>query len=280
MNPTKISFPPNTQDVKSILCIDFDGTLIDNQNRIHPQDVEVFVNFPKSILPVMTTGRDIRSIKKALQEQGIFTGTSFPLPGVYMNGGVTYLPGELICQIHPFSLDTRSALISLANQFPHTAFNFFGLDMAYLINPNPFGRRIANNHLLIFKEVNSADVPENIIKVLVLEPDGEMLNAVKTASKGLSAEIATSLPYAFEINPPGITKAASVADLVKTLGVSDRPIFAVGDAENDLTLFRLAQTSFAPTTAHPSVLERADYLIPRNPQGILTPILDHIHAVH
>jgi hydroxymethylpyrimidine pyrophosphatase-like HAD family hydrolase len=72
---------------RAILCIDFDGTLIDEQIHIHPADVEILELFPATIQPVMTTGRDLRSVKSIFQNHGVFKAIPFPWPGVFMNGG-------------------------------------------------------------------------------------------------------------------------------------------------------------------------------------------------
>jgi len=262
---------------RAILCMDFDGTLIDHDVHIHPRDVEILSAFPKHIQLVMTTGRNLGSVKSIFQEHGLFTGLPFPLPGVFMNGGLTYQPGEVICHIHPFSPQARQAVINLAVSFSKTAFTFFGIDRVYLVNPNPFGREIGQIHHLTLQETDPAGLPGVIIKVMVLEPDPQMMKQVKQGSRRLPATMATSLPYTYEINPLGINKASSLKSLLKTLNLEDIPIHVAGDAENDLTLFSMAHTSFAPTTSHPKALEHADQLIPRDEDGLLAPILNQIN---
>lgn len=260
----------------AILCIDFDGTLIDDDIRIHPADVEILKSFPATIQPVMTTGRDLRSVKSIFQDHGVYKGIPFPWPGVFMNGGLTLLPGEKPFQKHVFNQETRQAVIALANSFTKTAFTFFGLDRVDLVNPNSFGLYISKAHHLNAKAVIATELPAEIIKVMVVEPDTTALDQVRNYSKIIKAEMATSLPYAYEINPPGINKAASLMALLKEMHMDHIPIYAAGDAENDLALFQLAQTSFAPTEAHPKALSRADHHIQRAKNGLLAPIIAQI----
>jgi hydroxymethylpyrimidine pyrophosphatase-like HAD family hydrolase len=189
---------------------------------------------------------------------------------------LTLLPGEKPYQKHVFNQETRQTVIALANTFSETAFTFFGFDKVYLVNPNSFGQHISNAHHLNAKVVIAAELPAEIIKVMVLEPDPIALDQVRDYSKKIMAEMATSLPYAYEINPPGINKAASLMALLKEMHMDHIPIYAAGDAENDLALFELAQTSFAPTDAHPKVLQRADHHISRAESGLLAPIMEHI----
>ncbi|MBW6467152.1 MAG: Cof-type HAD-IIB family hydrolase [Brevefilum sp.] len=264
---------------QAILCMDLDGTLVDEQVRLHPNDVDILSHFPKNILPVIATGRDLQSVKSILQENGLYLNMPFPLAGVYMNGGVTYLPGEVICQTKTFSPQARQAVISLADSFPRTAFTFFGVNQVYLVNPNPFGREVGQMHHFTLQETDLTGLPDEIVKVMVVESDPNLMIKVKQSSQGLPATMATSLAYTYEINPLGINKADGLLRLLKTLHLDGIPIFAAGDAENDLCLFAAAHTSFAPTTAYPQVMEQADQLITRDQAGLLTHILKHIQLL-
>jgi hydroxymethylpyrimidine pyrophosphatase-like HAD family hydrolase len=193
-----------------------------------------------------------------------------------MNGGVTYLPGEAISQTKTFSPQARQAVINLADNFPQTAFTFFGVNQVYLVNPNPFGRKIGQINHFILQETDLAGLPDEIVKVMVVESNPKLMRKVKQESQCLSATLATSLSYTYEINPLGINKADGLLRLLKSLHQDGIPIYAAGDAENDLCLFAVAHTSFAPTTAYPIVVEQADQLITRDEEGLLTPILKQI----
>ena len=263
---------------QAILCVDLDGSLVDEQLSFHPNDVDIFSDFPKNILPVIATGRDLQSVKSIFQENGLYVDTPLPLAGVYMNGGVTYLPGEAICQTKTFSPQARLAVINLADSFPNTAFTFFGVNQVYLVNPNPFGREIGQMHHFTLQETDLPGLPDEIVKVMVIESDQQLMVKVKLESQGLPATMASSLSYTFEINPLGINKADGLLRLLKTLRLDGIPIYAAGDAENDLCLFVIAHTSFAPTTAYPQVKEQADQLITREEEGLLAPILKQIQS--
>ncbi len=276
MMPRKPPFSSHSSQIQAILCLDFDGTLIDDLARLHPKDVTHLANFPATIQPLITTGRDLRSVKSILKAHGLFKGIPFPLPGVFMNGGVAYSPGEQVCLVQAFPPESHAALVDLTQMFPNTSFTFFTVDCVYLVNPNAFSRNLMKAHHLDGQETSPTELGGEIIKVMVLEPERLPMRNVKRYAQTLPVTTATSLPYAFEINPPGITKAATLTHLLKALHLDDRPIFAAGDAENDLPLFQLAHISFAPATAHPKALERADHLINCNQDGLLGPILEHI----
>ena len=262
----------------AILCLDIDGTLLDSNEQVHTNDVWILQHLPPDIQLILTTGRPLHSAKPALQMNGVFQEQGLPIPGVYMNGGVAYFPNEQLCFENPLSTETGQVLYQLSTRFPDSEFVFFTVSEAFLANRTPFGDRVVKNHHINAIGEVSGDLPEKIIKVLVLNEDPEALEKIRQATRGLNAEMAYSLSYIFEFNPPGITKGATLLQLLKGLAMENRPIFAAGDGENDLSLFALAKRSFAPDSARPAILAQADQIIPRNKNGLLLPILEQIRS--
>jgi 5-amino-6-(5-phospho-D-ribitylamino)uracil phosphatase len=261
---------------KTILGIDVDGTLIDSNEKIHPKDVALLQNFPGEIQPILTTGRSLHGAKGVLQQNGLFEDEPLPLPGVFMNGGAAYHAEEKLLIQHSFSPHTRQTLVELASKYPDASFSFFTLKDVYLVNPTPFAQHISQLHHLEANEVGANEIPKELIKLMILDQDRTALAKIKHQTKDWDVESAYSLPYALEINPRGVTKANSLKDLLREMQLRGLPIFSVGDGENDLSLFRLSQMRFAPASAHPEILKRADHIIQRDKDGLLGPVLDFL----
>jgi len=83
----------------------------------------------------------------------------------------------------------------------------------------------------------------------------------------------TSIEYnksAVMVLPPGATKGTGLERLLTLCGLSPRNLAAFGDAENDLSMLRLAEVSVAVADAVPAVIETADVLATApGPQGVL-----------
>ena len=265
-----------TPQPQAILCLDIDGTLLDSNEQIHPRDIQVMQHFPPEVQLILTTGRPLHSAKPVLQMNGIFQKQKLPIPGVFMNGGVAYFPNEQLCLENPLSQETAQAIFELSKHFPLSEFVFFTVSDAYLANRTTFGDQVVKNHHINAVGEMSDDLPDKIIKVLAFNNDLKELDMIRRATRDLNAEMASSLPYIFEFNPPGVTKGATLLQLLEILAMDNLPIFAAGDGENDLSLFRLAKRSFAPETALPAILERADQVIKRNINGLLLPIFEQI----
>lgn len=262
--------------VKTVLCLDIDGTLTDRQGKIHPGDAAILNNFPGSIQPIFATGRSLSSARGVLREYGIFPTGLFPHPGVFLNGGVALLPGEqpVVEQFLPH--DLREEFIRLSNAFPNTTFTFFSITEVFLINPTPFGWLISERDYLSAKETAHSNIPDLIVKVMVIEEDLEIIAKIKDLTRHLQAEMGTSLPYLFEVNAPGINKARTLSQLLHLMGLEQVPIYAAGDGENDLAMMEITERFFAPITANEHVRNQATRIIDPQKEGILAPILAEI----
>jgi Cof subfamily protein (haloacid dehalogenase superfamily) len=265
--------------IQAVLCLDIDGTLIDSHEQVHPKDHEILKDFPEHIQPVIATGRSLPSVKGVLQNNGLFNTEKFPLPAVFMNGGIGYLPHEEICIKHAFSTENRVALVELSEDFPNSTFMFFTADSAHPVNLNDFGRQISKLHFLGTNQALPTELPDEIIKVVILNEDRRQLAAIAEKTRGMDAEMGYSLPYAYEINPSGITKGSTLLALLKAMHLDHLPIFAAGDAENDISLFKVSTMSFAPVTALPEIRNLADHVIERDGNGLISPILNQIESV-
>ncbi|MBG0783482.1 MAG: HAD family phosphatase [Anaerolineaceae bacterium] len=262
---------------QAILCLDIDGTLLDSDKKIHPNDVRLLQDFPPEIQLILATGRPLHSAKPALQANGVFTQPRLPIPGVFMNGGAAYFPNEELCITRPLSQETVEEIYLLSKDFPDSEFVFFSVSKAYLANRTPYGDMLVKDHFINVVGEISGEPPENIIKILTLSDDPDTLALIRQATRHLDAEMVYSLPTIFEFNPPGVTKGATLKQLLLALAMDTLPIFAAGDGENDLALLSIAKRAFAPANAHPAVLEQANVIIPRNKNGLLEPILENIN---
>lgn len=65
-----------------------------------------------------------------------------------------------------------------------------------------------------------------------------------------------------DLLPPGIDKAAGVTALIRYLGIEPEEVMCCGDAENDLSMLRLAGVSVVPANGLPAARRLATYHAP------------------
>ena len=256
-----------------ILCFDLDGTLLDSDDRIHPQDAELLsrANLPALLIP--TTGRSLGSVRQTFVENSLFTGQKLPLPLVLLNGSLLYLPGEVEAAYHPFPPDVQKALLDIPAAFPDIVFFFFTRAAIYELNPNAFGRWSAQRYKYTVQDFDASARSLAFSKMLGLSPEPDALDAFARHATQLPVEGAYSLPTIYELNAPGISKAGGVQQLLAHLGRAGEPFYAAGDGENDRQLLEAAALAFAPRRASQAIQQIASQLIDVPHEGLLAPML-------
>lgn len=78
------------------------------------------------------------------------------------------------------------------------------------------------------------------------------------------AAVHRSQPYYLDVTPPGSDKGSFVADLGRRLGIARERIATLGDAANDIALFRESGLSIAMGNAAPTVRQAASQVTASN----------------
>jgi hypothetical protein len=106
---------------------------------------------------------------------------------------------------------------------------------------------------------------EPIFKVLVASPDSSNLQFLRRELTPLwesHFSITTSGHSFLEFMAPGVSKGAALARLAAARGITRDQIIAIGDSENDLSMFAVAGFPVAVANAIPAVLQAAHLIVP------------------
>lgn len=101
--------------------------------------------------------------------------------------------------------------------------------------------------------------------------------ALRRALEGTGATILHHGEKWCEVLPPGVNKGSGVERLLRGLGgngVAASEVLALGDAENDVEMLRLAGIGAAMGNAQPAAREAADVIVPSNAED---GVADAIH---
>lgn len=262
----------------AFVCIDFDGTLVDDEGRIHPVDVEVLAN-ERSVTFVPATGRPLHSVRRTLERHGLFVGRPIPFPLVLENGSAVYLENEVLLERHSFEPDLQEELMRAVRASARTSFVLFSLDEARVLRPNETLWALVRRFDLDAQTFDPDEkLPQPLCKIAVTAEDPETLCAFREGLSGLPLEQSYSLPDMLEVSPVGVHKGRGLNVLLKKAGRTDAEVVVVGDGENDLALFDQADLSFAPHDSPPAIQARADHVLDLSEEGLLTPILREIQT--
>jgi HAD superfamily hydrolase (TIGR01484 family) len=256
-----------------VICFDLDGTLIDPQGCIHPQDAALLMSDNPKACHIPTTGRSLDGVKSNFAKFGIFKGSILPFPLVMQNGALLYHPGEVFAAHFPFEPGLQTALIQLAEGFPNVCSFFLDINEIHVMWANPFGLEAAQQYQFTTCPFTAASRKHSFSKLMFLSPDHDALRAIASAGESLPLQGVFSMETIYEFPPSGITKASGVKTILKMLGMEDVAVYAAGDGENDLEMLRMADVSFAPSTSPAVVQVECDHIIDVRREGLLRPIL-------
>ncbi len=260
-----------------VLSIDLDGTLLIEEREVHPKDADL-LRQPLPVTLVFATGRSLESARRVLERAGLYRDEPLPFPLVLQNGAAIYRPGEVLEDYFPIPPEAEAYLHALVPQFPGAAFLWQGLDGAYLEEITPFGLQAAERFGFLPRPLSDAPAGQGFGKLMCLSDQREVLQAFAQATQGLPVEGSFSLNVIYEVTRQGVNKGFGLRALLPRLGLKQVKIVAVGDGDNDVPMFACADLAIAPLNASPLARAHAHHLIDRQPQGLLTPIFDLLHA--
>ncbi|WP_166397781.1 HAD family hydrolase [Rubrobacter marinus] len=262
----------------TIVCLDFDGTLVDDEGRIHPADVELLAN-ERSVAFVPATGRPLHSVRRTFERYELFVGRPIPFPLVLENGAAVYDENEELRAQRCFDPDLQDALMRVVLASTGANFLIYSLDEVGLLRPDEKLLSLVRRFDMDPQPFDP-DAMKPLTKVAATAGDLETLRAFEASTAGLPLELTYSLPNVLELTPVGVHKGQGLATLLDGTERADAggEVVVAGDGENDLALFDLATLSFAPADSPPEIRARADRVLDVRKEGLLTPILREVRA--
>ena len=259
-----------------IICFDMDGTLLNEQGRIHPSDVALLASPQPPALFIPCTGRPLHSIRCGFARNGLYSAQPIPLHMVLQNGALRLAPHERLLALNAFEPGVQKELLALATRFPGVMSLFLDSSEIYLLYSNPFGLQLSSGFDFDLRPLSEADPAASFTKVMCMSDSRSALDAIAAIVASWPVESAFSMPVLLEITNKNVNKATGIMALLQGIGMSDQPLYAAGDGENDLPIFRIAAASFAPVTAPDAIKSAATHIIDVSQNGLLAPILDLI----
>ena len=263
----------NNRRKHPIFCFDFDGTLLNENEQIHSDDLP-YIKEENAFIPVAATGRTLDSVKRVLAKNSLFIGEKIPFPMILMNGGAVFGFYEELVQYTAFQPQIQYQVLERLTNDTEIAFLLMGLEKNYIYSPTPFGIAACKRYDFDFEElvsIDEVDVP--ISKVMCYSENADALAAVKDRYIQLEVEGAYSMPTIFELTPPGINKGKGYQLLIDGLHLDPVLTAAVGDGENDLQLLAQVELTFTPDHAPEEVKNKAQFNFHRETHGIFAPVL-------
>ena len=258
------------------VACDLDGTLVRSDGTVSARTVGALEACERAGITVaFVTGRPIRWLAP------IVAATGHRGVAVCANGAVVYdLALEQVLAVRAITpADARAIVRAVRAAVPGGAFGVESL--------GGFGREAG--YRLRYRDDGPAPAPvedllagsDPILKILYRVEDAkadEMLAAARPALAGLGEPVhSNSADCMLEIAAPGVSKAATLADLVAAAGFAPQDVVAFGDMPNDVPMLAWAGHGVAVANAHPRVIEVADEVTGSNDDDGVAQVLEQVY---
>lgn len=251
-----------------LVAIDLDGTLLTDDKKISPHNLEVLKKAKaQGVKVVLCTGRPLAAITPFIEQLGLNE------PGDYsitFNGGLVQKndTGEILSKSALTLADVQrisQLMVELA-----LPVDVLSEELVLQLPTAPDYPSIYPqlNGLLTFQSAKLADLTEDgLYNKVVMAYDQDYLDqqiAKIPAQYKEDYEVIKTRSNLLEFMPKGVTKAFGLAYLAAHLGLTSDEIMALGDEENDLSMIEYAGMGVAMANAVEKVRRAADYITASN----------------
>lgn len=256
-----------------LICTDLDGTLLRNDNTISEENLKA-IEFFKLEGGTFTfiTGRMpffVSNMYNAVKPNAPF--------GCVNGGGLyDYQKGEYVwMSVMP---DNVTELIKCVDEkFPHIGIQVNTFYKTYFCKENETMKNFRKSTKLPNLVCRYNEVSEPIAKIVFgSESDEEILHIKETLMAHPLAkefDFIRSEKTLFEILPKGVGKGTAITKLTEYLGFDINKTVAIGDYDNDISMFKTAKIGIAVSNACKAAIEAADYITVSNEEDAIAKVI-------
>ena len=249
------------------LAVDVDGTLVDHTFEIRPRNLEALRRvIAGGCRVIIATGRMYRSALKYAEA----IGTEEPMI-CYQGAVVRSRAGEILREWPVPPAEAVAALEMARAQDLHI--NLYRDDAFYVERMGWGAKRyaaVAQMEPQVVPDLMELAQQGSTKIVFVDKPERlRELEPLVRRTVEPRARVTFSLPDFLEVVEATASKGAALAFICEAAGIRPSEVIAVGDAPNDVEMFRYAGLALAPRTSFPEALAEADAIIaPPGEDGI------------
>ncbi len=271
-----------------LIAIDLDGTLINNQHEISTENINAIKQAQaQGHTVVIGTGRayfDVQEIFKKTHLSLYIIGAngatahspsgtpilSVPMPDEDSERIATWLEAnniyyEVFCEHAIYTLDGSQDILfqevkDLEHHVSKEEFQFINMHLKKQLSQS--GYAFMNS----FEEIFQAQ--EKIYNILAYSfINQKRLAGVDAFKDEKDLTLVTSSPFNFELEHKEASKGNALTYLAKVLNLDLDQSLAIGDSENDISMFKVVSNSFAMDNASEDVKKHAKYVTSSNDEN-------------
>lgn len=259
-----------------LLAVDVDGTLLHSDKSLPPHNVRAILAVEEHGLPVsLVTGRSIFSLRHILASLDLDT------PFIGSGGAIIAHPKtEAMIDFRPLERPDLEIVVAVCRSLRVAQFFYMSEGIYYEATPDMLEGWTHSNTYEPIEVSDALRELDGAPTKIAIYGDHERLRRVEARILDLGAEVHISYPHSYfiDVTRRDADKGAALLRLAQYLEIPPEAILAVGDADNDLTLFRAVGASVAMGNAPDAVQKAADMVAPSNDENGLAWLIDHLIA--
>lgn len=260
-----------------LIALDMDGTLLTSEKKISEKTKSALKKAEeKGVKVVLASGRPLSGITRYLEELDLFKGDDYVLS---FNGGIVI--NSKTEEVVTSNLLRGSDLKYIYNIAKTLDINIHAFSAKEgLITPkmSQYTKHECdiNGINAIIKDFNKITDDEYIIKVMMIDPQEKLDEAIRKLPKDLydKYSIFKSTPFFLEFTNKEVDKGKGLKKLGEYLGIKKEEIIACGDAENDLSMVKYAGLGVVMENAIDDVKKVADYITLSNDEDGIAHVVE------
>ena len=261
-----------------LICTDLDGTLLKNDKTISYENKQAIEYFKREGgYFTFVTGRMPFFVNYAREN----VDPNAPI-GCCNGGGLfDFAKGEYVWQ-SVMPQDVIELVEYAEAHFPNVGIQVNTFYKTYFCKENETMQKFRNVTKLENLVCDYHDVREPIAKILFGSEEDEEIQALDKAlqahPKAADFDFIRSERTLYEILPKGIGKGVSVTKLCEHLGLDIRNSIAVGDYNNDISMFHAAKVGIAVSNAREEAIAAADCVTVSNEESAIARVIHDLEA--
>ncbi len=256
-----------------LICTDLDGTLLRKDKSVSNENKEAIEYFKsEGGLFTIVTGRMPYYVGKIAEE------VKPNVPFGCANGGglYDYQKGEYIWT-EPIHESVMELVRCIDEKFPTMGIQTCTFEKTYFYKENSAMEHFRKVTRLPNLTCHYNDVKETVAKMLFCsDNEKDLLGVIDTLDKHPLAEkfdFIRSEKALYEILPKGMSKGSVIEKLCELCGIDINKTIALGDYNNDISMFSAAKAGIAVSNACPDALAAADFVTVSNEEHAIAKVI-------
>lgn len=256
-----------------LICTDLDGTILKNDKTISNRNIEAMEYFKKEGgYFTFVTGRMPFFVSYALEK----IKPNAPV-GCINGGGLYDFDKDKYIWTAKIDDDVITLVKYIDDNFDDMGIQVNTYERVYFSRENESMkkfRKITNLENLV---CHYNDVKEPIAKIVFGTED---TNEIKRLEKMLKShplakkfDFIQSEQTLYEILPKGTGKGTAIKNLCKYMKIDEGKTIAIGDYDNDISMFKAAKVGVAVSNASDKAKENADYITVSNEEDAIAKVI-------